>query len=182
MNAEEFKQQYYPFHSKLYRVAYAILNNAEDAEDILQDAYCKLWIRRDELAGIQRPEAFCVTLIKNLCMDFLKSPGNQMSCDLTETIFIEAETRPDEEFESKEKLRQIERLIDKLPEKQRLVIQMRAYGDCSLEEIEAATGESAANVRVLLSRARKTLRDMLPKYQTDKTKKNGYRTVIEEIL
>jgi RNA polymerase sigma-70 factor (ECF subfamily) len=182
MNAEEFKQQYYPFHSKLYRVAYAFLNNAEDAEDILQDTYCKLWIKRDELAGVRQPEAFCVTLIKNLCMDFLKSPKNQINADLTENIFIESDTRPDEELESKEKVRQIERLIDRLPEKQRIVMQMRGCGDCSLEEIEAATGESAANVRVLLSRGRTTIKEMLTKYQTDNRRKNGYRTVIEEIL
>jgi RNA polymerase sigma-70 factor (ECF subfamily) len=71
------------------------------------------------------------------------------------------ETTPERELESKEKTRQIESLIEQLPEKQRIVIQMRGCGDCSFEEIEAATGESAANIRVLLSRARKTLKNRL---------------------
>ena len=161
MNAEEFKRLYYPFHPKLYRIAFVLLNNADDAEDILQDAYYKLWSKRTELTNILQPEAFCVRLVKNLCLDFLRAPENRKSDEQVESITFTTETTPDKELESKEKILQLETLIEKLPDKQRIVIQMRGCGDCSLEEIEAATGESAANVRVLLSRARKTLKSML---------------------
>jgi len=161
MNAEEFKRIYYPFHPKLYRVAFSLLNNADDSEDILQDTYCKLWSKRTELTNILHPEAFCVRLIKNLCLDFLRAPKNRMNNESLELINATTEITPDKELENKEKIQQIEALIEQLPEKQRVVIQMRGCGDCSLEEIEAVTGESAANVRVLLSRARKTLKSML---------------------
>lgn len=161
MNAEEFKQQFYPFHSKLYRIAYALLKNTGDAEDILQDAYYKLWNKRSELITVQQPEAFCITLVKNLCMDFLRSPRNRRDNDGIETWMLTSEVTPESELESKEKIGLIESLIAQLPEKQQVVIRLRGSGACSLEEIEAATGESAINVRVLLSRARKTLKEML---------------------
>jgi len=161
MTAEEFKRIYYPFHHKLYRIAFALLNNADDSEDILQDTYYKLWSKRDELKNILQPEAFCIKLVKNLCFDFLKAPRNRPENESLEFVNIPTETTPDNELESKEKIKQIEALIEQLPEKQRIVIQMRGCGDCSLEEIEEVTGESAANVRVLLSRARKTLSNML---------------------
>jgi len=161
MNAEEFKNIYYPFHQKLYRIAFSLLNNADDSEDILQDTYYKLWSRRDELLNIHQPEAFCVRLVKNLCLDFLKSPRNRLDDEPAELINISTGKTPDKELESKEKVQQIEALIEQLPEKQRIVMQMRGCGDCSLEEIETVTGESAANVRVLLSRARNTLKNML---------------------
>lgn len=161
MNADEFKRLFYPFHPKLYRIAYALLNNPADAEDILQEAYYKLWNKRNELIIVKQPEAFCVTLVRNLCMDFLRSPKNRIENDEPEMLRLFSETTPESDLESKEKMEQIEMLIDKLPEKQQLVIRMRGCGDCSLEEIEIATGESAANVRVLLSRARKTLKEML---------------------
>ena len=166
MNAEDFKNVYYPFHPKLYRIAFALLNNAADAEDILQDTYCKLWSRRTELTGIVQPEAFCVRLLKNLCLDFLRSPRNRIDYEPSESLTIPTETTPEDELESNEKIRHIEALIEQLPEKQRIVIQMRGCGDCSLEDIEAATGESAANVRVLLSRARKTLKSKLTNNQS----------------
>ena len=161
MNAEEFKSIYYPFHPKLYRIAFALLNNADDAEDILQDTYYKLWSQRAELTNILQPEAFCVRLLKNLCLDFLRKPRNRSDNEPAELMQITTETTPEDELESKEKIEQIEALIERLPEKQRIVIQMRGSGDCSSEEIEAATGESAENVRVLLSRARKSLKNML---------------------
>mgnify|MGYP000407676969 CR=1 FL=1 len=74
MDVDVFKQRFLLFHPKLYRIAYALLDNKADAEDILQDAYCKLWNKRDELGDIQNPEAFSITLVKNLCLDFLRSP------------------------------------------------------------------------------------------------------------
>lgn len=43
MDVDVFKQRFLLFHPKLYRIAYALLDNKADAEDILQDAYCKLW-------------------------------------------------------------------------------------------------------------------------------------------
>ena len=161
MNAEAFKRLYYPFHPKLYRIAFALLNNADDAKDILQDTYYKLWDRQAELINVLQPEAFCVRLVKNLCLDFLRAPRNRLDNESVESVNVTTGTTPENELESKEKIHQIETLIEQLPEKQRIVIQMRGCGDCSLEEIEAATGESAANVRVLLSRARKTLKSML---------------------
>jgi RNA polymerase sigma-70 factor (ECF subfamily) len=166
MNAEDFKRLYFPFHSKLYRIAFALLNNSADAEDILQDTYYKLWSKREELIDVLQPEAFCVRLLKNLCLDFLRSPKNRQDNEPPELITLTAGTTPEKELESKEKILQIETLIEQLPEKQRIVIQMRGCGDCSLEEIEATTGESAANVRVLLSRARKTLKERLIKSNT----------------
>ncbi|MDR2139945.1 MAG: sigma-70 family RNA polymerase sigma factor [Tannerella sp.] len=163
MDAKEFKHRYYPFHPKLYRVAYALLNRAEDAEDILQETYCKLWLKRDELTAIRQPEAFCMTLVKNLCLDFLRASARRKGCEPEAVPVIPVEVTPESELESKEQLAHIESLIDRLPEKQRVVLRMRGFGDCSLEEIETATGESAVNVRVLLSRARKTLKEMLRK-------------------
>ena len=165
MNAEEFKRLYYPFHPKLYRIAFALLNNSNDAEDILQDTYYKLWSKRAELTHILQPEAFCVRLVKNLCLDFLRAPKNRTDKESVEFVNFMTGTTPEDELESKEEVQQIETLIEQLPEKQQTVIRMRGYGDCSFEEIEAATGESAANVRVLLSRARKALRSMLTNNQ-----------------
>jgi RNA polymerase sigma-70 factor (ECF subfamily) len=161
MDAKDFTERFYPLHPRLYRVAYALLGDSGDAEDILQDAYCRLWDRRGELPDMHRSEAFCMTLVRNLCIDFLRSPGRRTDDDADGMVHIRADATPESEYVSGESIRQIDTLMNRLPEKQRTVIRMRAYGECTSEEIEAATGESAANVRVLLSRARKTLREWL---------------------
>ena len=49
MDAASFKQQFLPCHAKLYRVAFRLMGNVQDAEDMVQEAYLKLWKKRDEL-------------------------------------------------------------------------------------------------------------------------------------
>ena len=50
MDAASFKQQFLPCHAKLYRVAFRLMGNVQDAEDMVQEAYLKLWNKRDELS------------------------------------------------------------------------------------------------------------------------------------
>jgi len=159
MTAAYFKQAYYSLHPKLYSVAFAILKKTEDAEDILQDAYCKLWDDRQKLVDIQKPEAYCVTLVKNLCIDYLRSPKAARQIEMIDYYdFPDHAANAETDMVNKETIARIRALIHRLPTKQQRILDLRAFADCSSEEIETITGESAENVRVLLSRARKTLR------------------------
>jgi RNA polymerase sigma-70 factor (ECF subfamily) len=161
MTAENFKQHYFSLHPKLYRIACAIIKNAEDAEDIVQDAYCKLWNDRKKLAGVLKPEAYCVTLVKHLCLDFLHSPKVLHNENIMDYEFKNETESVEKEIINRETVKQIKQLIKNLPEKQQRVLHLRCFGECTLEEIETITGESPVNVRVLLSRARNTLRTKL---------------------
>ena len=164
MDVEIFKKQFLPFHPKLYRIAYALVENQADAEDILQEAYCKLWNKRDELPDIENPEAFCVTLVKNLSLDFLRSPRANRREEEIESVFtLATDSSPEKELETKDKEQQIRQLINRLPENQRQVLRLRGIDDCSMDEIEQITGLNAVNVRVLLSRARKVIREQFEK-------------------
>ena len=167
MDAESFKRKFLSFHPKLFRIAYALVENKSDAEDILQDAYYKLWSRREELTDVQNPEAFCVTLVKNLCIDFLRSPRvGRHNEEVTEVVAFSPDSSPDEKLEMKDKVQQVRHLVSRLPENQRQVLRLRGIEDCSMDEIEQITGLSAVNIRVLLSRARKIIREQFEKYYT----------------
>jgi len=162
MTAAFFKQVYFSLHPKLYRVAFALLKNAEDAEDILQDAFCNLWDNRHKLVDIQKPEAYCVTLIKHLCIDFLRSPKAALyEQNVYDYDFPENAPSAETTLVHKEIIENVNIVIQRLPEKQRRVLDLRAFAGCTSEEIEKITGESAENVRVLLSRARNTLKTKL---------------------
>lgn len=163
VDVNSFKEQFLPLHPKLYRVAFALVENKADAEDILQEAYCKLWNKREELTDIQNPEAFSVTLIKNLCLDFLRSPRANRHQEQIETLQVAYESTPDRETERADELETVKQLIEKLPENQKRVLKLRGFNDCSMEEIEEITGLSAVNIRTLLSRARKMIREQYTK-------------------
>ena len=72
MDANEFKSVFMPYQPKLYRTAYAILRNAQDAEDIVQEVYMRLWNRRESMDTAICKEAYCVSMVKNMCMDFIR--------------------------------------------------------------------------------------------------------------
>jgi RNA polymerase sigma-70 factor (ECF subfamily) len=161
MTVENFKEQYFSLHTKLYRIAYTIIKNTEDAEDIVQDAYCKLWDEREKLKEIHKPEAYCVTLIKHMCLDFLRSLKTSCTDNIINYDFTDKTTTIEDNIVNKEIIKQIKFHINKLPAKQQQVLYLKSFAECSFEEIEAITGESATNVRVLLSRARNTLKTKL---------------------
>ncbi len=159
MGGDEFKRLFLPLHQRLYRIAFSLTGNREDAEDMVQEAYMRLWKRRDDLDGVDNPEAFGVTVVKNVCLNMLRSRRQDEETDVGGGTEPAAETDVGREIEARDALGVVAELIERLPERQREVIRMRDVGDCSFEEIETATGLSAGNVRTLLSRARKRIKD-----------------------
>lgn len=159
MDAAKFKQQFLPCHPKLYRVAFRLMGNSQDAEDMVQEAYLKLWNKRDELANILNTEAYCVALIKNLCYDALRRTQPDEDGRAPEELSLPTDTNIAREVEQRDEVNQVRRLIGQLPEQQKRVILLRDVNDCSFEEIEQETGLNAINIRVLLSRARKKIRE-----------------------
>lgn len=159
MDAANFKQQFLPCHPKLYRAAFRLMGNAQDAEDMVQEAYLKLWNKRDELTNVLNIEAYCVTLIKNLCYDALRRSQLDEDGRPPEELPLTTDTNIAREVEQRDEVNHVRKLINQLPEQQRKVIVLRDINDCSFEEIEQTTGLNAINIRVLLSRARKKIRE-----------------------
>ena len=161
MTSESFKEKYFSLHGKLYRVAFAILENEEDAEDIVQETYCKLWDKRQQLTAVESPEAYSVTIVKNLCMDFLDKHKILRIDDVKEIEFKPVNDRFEEHFDHIEMLERVKLILKTLPEKQCRVLKLSCFSEYSYEEIEKITGESAGNVRTLLMRARNTIKEKL---------------------
>lgn len=160
MDANDFKRKFLIHHRRLYRVAFQLTGNTQDAEDMVQEAYLRLWKRRDELpTDILNTEAYCVTLVKNVCYDTLRLSRLDEDGRPPEELHIAAESNVAKEVERKDEVRHVMEFINRLPDQQREVMLMRDVDDRPYEEIEQATGLSAVNIRVLLSRARKKIRE-----------------------
>ncbi|MDR0538575.1 MAG: RNA polymerase sigma factor [Tannerellaceae bacterium] len=158
MTAERFKHDFLPLHPKLFRLAFALTENRRNAEDILQDAYLKLWNMRNKLDGINNPEAFCVTMVKNMCISSLRASRRHEGIELAQ-MMPDATDSPEAKAATKNSIDIVSTLIERLPENQRKVLRLYGIKDCTMEEIEQITGFSAGNIRVLLSRARKFIKE-----------------------
>lgn len=163
MPASLFKQLLLPLYPRLQRVALRLLGNAEDAEDIVQEVYLKLWSKRDALPDVQDVEAYCVTLTRNMCIDRLRmAEADKADVDEVPTM-LAATDDVEAQVERHDAVEQVKQIIGTLPEHQQQVITLRDMEDCSFEEIAEQTGLTAVNVRMLLSRARKTIRERFKK-------------------
>jgi RNA polymerase sigma-70 factor (ECF subfamily) len=163
MPASLFKQLLLPLYPRLQRVALRLLGNAEDAEDIVQEVYMKLWSKRDALPDVQDVEAYCVTLTKNMCIDRLRiAEADKADVDEVPTMLV-ATDDVEAQVERHDAVEQVKQIIETLPEHQQQVITLRDMEDCSFEEIAEQTGLTAVNIRMLLSRARKTIRERFKK-------------------
>lgn len=163
MTAEEFKEQYLPYQRKLFGLALRILENQDDAEDMVQEVYIKLWNKRDELAHVENREAYSVTLIKNLCIDHIRTKSKRMKQASENTEVAEKESLF-EQVSAKSDLQLVTQLLMLLPEQQQRVLNLRHACGCTNEEIEKITGLTSSNVRVALSRGRSRLRELFKQY------------------
>lgn len=159
MPASLFKQLLLPLYPRLQRVALRMLGNVEDAEDMVQEVYMKLWGKREELPDVQNMEAYCVALTKNMCIDRLRlAEVDRVDVDDV-PLSLAAADDVASQLERQDAVEQVKLIIETLPEKQQQVITLRDIRECTFEEIEEQTGLTAVNVRALLSRARKTIRE-----------------------
>ncbi|MEG2819634.1 MAG: sigma-70 family RNA polymerase sigma factor [Muribaculaceae bacterium] len=160
MDTNAFKQNFLPCSKKLYLIACRLLRNSDDAEDMVQEAYIRLWKKRDELDDVTNYEAYAVTTLKHICLDFLQSK-HETTCEVTDAEEnIASDSSLTDYIESNEELNLVIKIMEHLPPQQKMVMQLRHFDECSMEEIEQATGLSNINIRTLLSRARKKVREL----------------------
>lgn len=163
MDAEIFKREFLPYYQKLYRIAFRYVSGEDIAEDIVQDTYLKLWNKRHEMISIENKEAFAVAVLRNNCLDFLKKAKQDYlplyGCEIQESISL------GHEIEIRDNVMHMKILIEKLPEQQKQIIMLKHWDGYSDEEIEQITGLSSGNIRVVLSRARKALREQFVKIE-----------------
>ncbi len=120
----------------------------------------RLWSNRQQLDSYHSVEALAVQMTKNLCMDRLKAHDRQRPVDNADlSTVVASQHSPYRQAELVDSGDQIRRLMNELPETQKLVLHLRDVEEYSFEEIEQVTGLSINTIRVTLSRARQRLRD-----------------------
>lgn len=162
MNQSDFLKVVLPFKDKVFRLAKRLLVSREEAEDATQELIFKLWKNKEKIAEYKNVEAFAMTMTKNYCYDRLKSKqANNLT--LVHSNYKENETTLDKKLEYRDSVQQVHQLIEKLPENQKLIMQLRDIEQYSFDEICKILDMKSTAVRVALSRARKTVREALIK-------------------
>lgn len=162
MNQSDFLKVVLPFKDKVFRLAKRLLVSREEAEDATQELIFKLWKNKEKIGEYKNVEAFAMTMTKNYCYDRLKSK-QASNLTLVHSNYKEKETSLDKKLEYQDSVNQVHKLIENLPEQQKIIIQLRDVEQYDFDEICKMVDMKPTAVRVALSRARKTIREALIK-------------------
>ena len=153
----DFNNIWIPLADRFYRVAYYLMESEEDAEDAVQELYLKLWAARSGLSGVQNPSAYGISMLKNICIDRIRKRMVRKAEPLDKVAHPE-DAHTESRTDIKDTLRYLLQEMEKLPDKQRVVLWMRAVEGLEYEDIARRTGLSEVYIRVLVTMARKTLK------------------------
>lgn len=168
MEKELFIQEFLPLRSKLLRYAMQFLKAEEEAEDITQEVYVRLWSMGKTLYEYQNKSALSYTITKNLCINRLNA--RQYSDEGLEFDVPYDADLPDRDLQNKDDAAHVVRIIENLPTLQQAILKMRHIDDLDISEIAELTGSSVEAVRVNLSRGRKRVKELFLKRENYGTK------------
>lgn len=138
---------------RLYRFACSLLGTGNGAEDVVHNVMEKMWRRRESLEQTEQPEAYLVRAVRNACIDRLRSEKFRSGGETAAGT-----DSPQEEWEAREL---VSRAIAALPPRQRTVIHLKEIEGYSTREIADLLSVGENQVRTILSRARKTLKQIM---------------------
>jgi RNA polymerase sigma factor (sigma-70 family) len=160
MNFEMFESRVLPVKNKLFRFAFRLLGSSEEAKDVVQEVFIKVWNGRDQMASIDNMEAWCMRITRNLSLDKIRARQRKATDPIEENFDVQNDSRtPYEATENSENMQRISQLIASLPEKQRQVMHLRDVEGYSYNEICEILELDMNQVKVNLFRARNAVRE-----------------------
>ena len=147
--------------SRLFQIARRLLDNDDDAEDALQEAFCRLWPNAEKLKDDTETDKIAVATVKILSIDHLRHQNTHPTEGLEglEDKFVLGVENEDE-HERKERYDAVKQLIDsQLSPLQQRILKWHDMEGKSYTEIAHREHMQEPAVRMQLSRARKIIRD-----------------------
>ena len=164
MDLEAFENRVLPAKNKLFRFALRFLGNEEDAKDIVQEVFIRVWNGREQMKQVENWEAWCMRITRNLSLDRIRIITRKQTQPIEETYNLHhGALTPHESTEMGESMAKITQMIAALSEKQRQVIHLRDVEGYSYQEICEILQLDMNQVKVNLFRARNSVREKLTK-------------------
>ena len=161
-NQAAYKQLFTTWYEPLCGYAYSILRNMEEAEDVVQKMFCKLWDQRTELNIKTSVKSYLYRAVHNSCLNKIKQAKTR--AEHNERYAYSTPEVTDATIEYSELQQQIGKALEGLPPKCREVFEMSRMQQLSYAEIAENLGISANTVENHIAKALKLLRGSLKEF------------------
>ena len=139
----------------MYRLACSILGRSDEAQDMMQDVAERVLRKQGSLQEVENIDAFLTRSVRNACIDRLRRRK-----DMTPKIPEVPDEKSPEGWSDRQL---VHKALARLPEKQRLAVHLKDIEGYSGKEIARILETDEANVRTILSRGRRALREIIEK-------------------
>lgn len=161
MESSQFKTLFLPCHRKLYAVAWRLTGNAQAAEDLVQETFLRLWTRRQQIVSVECVEAYSITTLRRIFYDTKRSKQIEASEREISELHVKDSEDLNQRIDAQDEWQRIRTMILALPDPQGKIMIMRDIEGQTYEEISVETGLTEVNLRSILSRARKRIREQI---------------------
>ena len=149
---------------RLYKLACSIVGNRETAEEITNDVFIKIWQNRETLGAVRHPEYYLLKCARNRALEFLRS--KKIKLELLEEDFqpfvAEWEVSPEQIMISSEMVHHINRVIDQLAPRCKLIFLLVKEGNLRYKEVAELLHISVKTVEAQMSLALKKITAWVP--------------------
>jgi len=165
---EALKEIFNQYHQKVYRIAYGVVRQREDALDIVQEVFIKLFRSIHQFKGKSRFYTYLYRMTMNTAIDHTRKMKKVSPMSMDEEggfqLSDDAERRPDRILDHKELEVKVKWAMDQLSPDQKAVLIFREVEGLSYQEIAEATGSSIGTVMSRLHYGRKKVQELLKDY------------------
>ena len=166
----EYEKIFHEFYDVLYSLGKQYLMDVSDAEEIVQDAFMKLWEMRSDISDQSNIKNFLYTLVKNNCLNQLRNKQNAARL-IKDYHYLELqynyealEKIGENYIEFQELKEKIDLAIHELPEDLRIIFEMNRFRDMRYKDIAMTLDLSEKTVEARMTKALKILRGKLKDY------------------
>lgn len=158
----DYKETVLAYKDMVYRIAFAQCPCRQDAEDVFQEVFFKLYSFNGDFSDEEHVKSWLIRVTLNCCKLIKRSAWFKKRAELTEDIPAETENAEDSETAAA-----VTAAVRSLPEKYRPIVMMYYYEEMSCDEIAAALKLNGGTVRTRLKRAREKLKKELEVFQDE---------------
>ncbi len=156
MTEKDYNDCVRQYADNVYRFILKNLRHEEDAKDVVQTAFEKLWVNRETVKG-ETAKSFLFTVAYNTMIDHIRKSKRMTYKEEF------GETARGSEMQQAGTKRLLEEALAKLSETQRSLVMLKDYEGYNYQEIGEITGLNESQVKVYLHRARLLLRNYIVK-------------------
>lgn len=154
-----FTQIYNNYRNKIYSIAYELTESTTVAEEVVQDTFLKIWVKRESLLEVEHFRAYLFTITRNYVFTALKRIARKESIEVSAIQDVPLYDHDTEDrVLNNEYTRILQAAIDRLPEQQKQVYNLIKKEGLKREEAAAALHLSPETVKTHLAQAMRSIR------------------------